>query len=262
MADRIVVLDGERESCQKARHCLEQAGYDVVTVSSRFSVEEVLASQPALIVISSILPQVSGLALCRQIRRHPQEGSTPILILTPAGGEEENCAALEAGADGCLAKPVSTRELLAWVKSGLRRTPRPFPSDAWDIVIDHGAMKLSVRGVDVITTTLEFRLVDYFARHRGRALSRDVLLDAVWGETQFVTPRSVDACIRRLREKIEPDVASPSYLKTVRGIGYRFDASVFWPNPRENCNCPACASSNLRTPEARAIRLVGREAAS
>jgi len=253
MADRIVVVDGERESCQRVRRCLEQAGYDVLTFSARFGIEELLVAQPSLILISAVLPNGSGLAVCKQIRRHGRLGSTPILILTAGTGEDQSCAALEAGADSCLAKPFSSRELLAWVKSALRRCVRSFPVEASDILIDHSAMKLSVRGTEVVTTTLEFRLIDYFARHRGRALTRDVLLDAVWGETQFVTPRSVDACIRRLREKIEPDVNTPSYLKTVRGIGYRFDAVVVWPNPQKDCNCPACAPSHARVAETKSL---------
>jgi DNA-binding winged helix-turn-helix (wHTH) protein len=103
-------------------------------------------------------------------------------------------------------------------------------------------MKLSVRGSDVPTTSLEFRLIEYLARHRGQVFTRDLLLDAVWGETQFVTPRSVDACIRRIREKIEPDRNTPTYLKTVRGVGYRLDAQTSWHfTSSEGCDCPACA---------------------
>jgi DNA-binding response OmpR family regulator len=148
------------------------------------------------------------------------------------------------------------------VQAALRRAVRPFPVGPADIVIDHSAMKLSVRGSDVVTTTLEFRLVDYLARHRGHAFTRDVLLDAVWGEMQFVTPRSVDACIRRVREKIEPDLASPTYLKTVRGIGYRFDAVAVWPTPGESCTCVACAPPNGRTTQTRPFKLLRGKAAS
>jgi two-component system phosphate regulon response regulator PhoB len=105
---------------------------------------------------------------------------------------------------------------------------QPHHAEDTDILIDRGAMKLCVRGAEVTTTSLEFRLVDYLALHPGRVFTRDVLLDAVWGEMQFVTPRSVDACIRRVRRKIEPDKARPTFLKTVRGVGYRFDAVAGW----------------------------------
>jgi len=224
MADLILVVDGESDVCRTAKHCLEEAGYVVRTFSTIAGVEEALATRPSLMLVSAMLPDGSGLDLCRQIRRNPAQAGTPIIILTVGTSEELSCAALEAGADNLLAKPFGSRELMARVQAALRRVVRPFPVGPADMVIDHNAMKISVRGADVVTTTLEFRLVDYLARHRGHAFTRDVLLDAVWGEAQFVTPRSVDACIRRVREKIEPDLSSPTYVKTVRGIGYRFDA--------------------------------------
>jgi DNA-binding response OmpR family regulator len=262
MGDLIFVLDDESDVCRLARHCLKDAGYVVRTFSTVVSIHEELDSQPSLLLISATLPDGSGLDLCRAIRRHPVQASTPVIFLTAGGEEEQSCAALEAGADSCLAKPFSPRELMARVQAALRRVVRPFPVGPADIVIDHSAMKLSVRGKEVVTTTLEFRLVDYLARHRGHAFTRDVLLDAVWGETQFVTPRSVDACIRRLREKIEPDVTSPTYIKTIRGIGYRFEAVAVWPTPGKTCNCVACARSNGRTTHSRSLRLLKREAAS
>jgi len=109
------------------------------------------------------------------------------------------------------------------------------------MVIDTWSMKLLVHGIEVPTTTLEFRLIEYLARHRGQVFTRDFLLDAVWGEMQFITPRSVDACIRRIREKIEPDRSKPALLKTVRGVGYRWDARTAWKSAETlNCDCHAC----------------------
>jgi len=120
--------------------------------------------------------------------------------------------------------------------------PHPLPTEVPDIVIDYAAMKLSVRGSEVPTSPLEFRLIDYLARNRGRICPRDMLLDAVWGRMEFVMPRSVDACIQRLRRKIEPQRGRPTYLKTVRGIGYRFDANATWPVPTISCTCRACST--------------------
>lgn len=262
MADLIVVVDGEFDVCRLAQRCLEEAGYAVRTFSSVVGIEEALVSRSSLMLISATLPDGSGLDLCRRIRRNPVQASTPVILLTASTGEEQSCAALEAGADNFLAKPFSPRELMTRVQAALRRLVRPFPLGPADIVIDHSAMKLSVRGSDVVITTLEFRLVDYLARHRGHALTRDVLLDAVWGEMQFVTPRCVDACVRRVREKIEPDVASPTYLKTVRGIGYRFDAVAVWPTPGESCNCVTCAPLNGIETQTRSLKLLRRKAAS
>ena len=115
-----------------------------------------------------------------------------------------------------------------------------------EIVIDTWAVRLLVRGVEVPTTALEFRLLEYMARHRGHVFTRDFLLDAVWGELRFINPRSVDVCIRRVRGKIEPDISSPTYLKTVRGVGYRFDGVVVWPASAKKCNCALCAPSTAR----------------
>jgi DNA-binding response OmpR family regulator len=152
---------------------------------------------------------------------------------------------LECGADDYVCKPFTSRELMTRVQGALRRTPpKPIPMpEPTDIVIDKAAMKLSVRGNEVPITALEFRLIDYFAQHRGQVFTRDVLLDAVWGEMQFVSPRSVDACIRRVREKIEPEKKHPTYLKTIRGVGYRFDAVAEWPTAEEPCKCTACMAA-------------------
>jgi len=128
----------------------------------------------------------------------------------------------------------------------LRRSPQPGAAgsgDTADLVIDSWAMKLFFRGTEIATTSLEFRLIEYLARHRGQVFTRDVLLDAVWGDVQFVTPRSVDACIRRIRQKIEPDRKRPTMLKTIRGVGYRLDAATLWRSAtNEDCNCPACSA--------------------
>lgn len=133
---------------------------------------------------------------------------------------------LELGADDYITKPFSTRELLARVKAVLRRFERPSaPSmiEFDDIAIDASAMQLRVGGQLMTTTATEFRLLEYLARHPGRVFSRDHLLDAVWGDARFVTPRSVDVYVRRIREKIERDAEDPRYLITVRGAGYRFE---------------------------------------
>jgi two-component system phosphate regulon response regulator PhoB len=133
---------------------------------------------------------------------------------------------LELGADDYITKPFATRELVARVKAVLRRFERPnAPSlvKFEHIEIDASAMQLRVHGELVTTTATEFRLLDYLARHPGRVFSRDHLLDAVWGDARFVTPRSVDVYVRRIREKIEEDAETPRYLKTMRGAGYRFE---------------------------------------
>src|SRR5262249_22791877 len=160
--------------------------------------------------------------------------------LIAGANEEDRIRGLEYGADDCISKPFSPGEFVARVQATLRRATSALPAakGSAEIVIDRSAMKLSVRGNEITTTTLEFRLIDYLACHQGRVFTRDLLLDAVWGDMQFVTPRSVDACIRRIREKIEPDRAKPTYLKTIRGVGYRLDAGAAWHSAaKEDCDC-------------------------
>ena len=173
-----------------------------------------------------MVPGGDGLDICRRLRAHPALSTTPIIFLTARAGENDRVLGLELGADDYITKPFSTRELLARVKAVLRRFERPSSPSVItfdDVVIDANAMQLKVRGALTTTTATEFRLLDYLARHPGRVFSRDHLLDAVWGDARFVTPRSVDVYVRRIREKIEIDAEDPRYLKTVRGAGYRFE---------------------------------------
>jgi two-component system phosphate regulon response regulator PhoB len=152
--------------------------------------------------------------------------ATPVIFVTAKGAETDRIVGLELGADDYVSKPFSPRELVARVKAVLRRFERPLePSvlDAGELRIDSGAMVLTVRGRPVATTATEFRLIDFLMRHAGQVFTRDQVLDAVWRDTQYVTPRSVDVYIRKLREKIERDPEDPRYIKTVRGAGYRFE---------------------------------------
>ena len=183
--------------------------------------------RPTLFILDIMVPGRDGLELCRQIRQTPLLSSTPVIFLTAKSGEADRILGLELGADDYIPKPFSPRELVARVKAVLRRFERPLSQSllkVGEIEIDPNAMTLTVRGQLVGTTATEFRLLDYFARHSGRVFSRDQLLDSVWRDTAYVTPRSVDVYVRRIREKIEPDPESPRYLKTVRGAGYRFEA--------------------------------------
>ena len=228
MRELIFVLQNEPGQTSAGR-ALEEAGYSVRSLSSISTLDEKQRLQTSLLVVDATRSSSVGVETCCHVRQSAVLSRLPLVVLT-ANREEDRFKVLQAGADDCVGEPFTPRELVARVQSVLRRAPRissPQSQNA-DIVIDRGAMKLSVRGAEVTTTSLEFRLVDYLALHPGRVFSRDVLLDAVWGEMQFVTPRSVDACIRRVRRKIEPDRMRPTYLKTVRGVGYRFDAVARW----------------------------------
>jgi DNA-binding response OmpR family regulator len=188
---------------------------------------EAARERPAVFILDIMLPGGDGLDLCRRIRQDRALGMTPIIFLTAKSGEADRVLGLELGGDDYITKPFSGRELVARVRAVLRRFERPLQPAllrTGDLAIDAGAMTLTVKGKIVRTTATEFRLLDHLARNAGHVFTRDQLLDAVWRDTQYVTPRSVDVYVRKLREKIEPDPENPVYLKTVRGAGYRFEA--------------------------------------
>src|SRR5277367_5426790 len=224
----IFVVEDEEDIARLISHNLQAAGFDVQSfVSGGSVVSEALRETPALFLLDVMLPGADGFELCRQIRQTPALSSTPVIFLTAKTAEADRVKGLELGGDDYITKPFSPRELVARIRSVLRGLGQaPAASEVLrlgDLEIDISSMTVQVQGRNVLTTVREFRLLEYLATHRGRVLTRDQLLDAVWKETPFVTPRSIDVYIRRLREKIEPDPRRPQYLKTLRGIGYRLE---------------------------------------
>ena len=224
----IFVVEDDPDISRLVRHHLEGGGFAVkVFATGGAVIGESEKQNPVLFLLDIMVPGKDGLELCRQIRQTPTLASIPVIFLTAKSGEADRILGLELGADDYIPKPFSPRELVARVKAVLRRFERPLsqaPVRVGEIEIDPGAMTLKVRGSLITATATEFRLLDYFARHLGRVFTRDQLLDSVWRDTAYVTPRSVDVYVRRIREKIEPDPENPRYLKTVRGAGYRFEA--------------------------------------
>ncbi|HEY1462179.1 MAG TPA: response regulator transcription factor [Terriglobales bacterium] len=228
MKPSIYVVEDDPDISRLVRHHLEAAGYAVRLFPTGSTViGESERQKPSLFVLDIMVPGKDGLELCRQIRQTATLAPIPVIFLTAKSSEADKVLGLELGADDYISKPFSPREFVARVKAVMRRFERPLPNTpvhVGEIEIDPGAMTLSVRGQMITTTATEFRLLDYFARHVGRVFTRDHLLDSVWRDTAFVTPRSVDVYVRRIREKIEVDPETPRYLKTVRGAGYRFEA--------------------------------------
>jgi two-component system phosphate regulon response regulator PhoB len=223
----IFAVEDDADISRLVRHHLEAAGYVVRTfAASPGVIAEAEKQAPSLFLLDIMLPGSDGLELCRRIRQTSSLAMTPVIFLTAKASESDKVIGLELGADDYIPKPFSPRELVARVRAVLRRFERPLaPSmvKAGDIEIDSGGMTLTVRGKLTQTTATEFRLLEYLARHPGRVFTRDQLLDAVWRDTHYVTPRSVDVYVRRIREKIEENPDDPRYLKTVRGAGYRFE---------------------------------------
>jgi DNA-binding response OmpR family regulator len=227
LTQTIFVLEDETDIARLVQHHLNAAGFEARLYHTPTNlIADAERKAPALFLLDIMVPGGDGLDICRRLRNHAGLSTVPIIFLTARAGEKDRVIGLELGADDYIIKPFSTRELVARIKAVMRRFDRlsaPSVVTFEDVVIDASAMQLSVRGEITPTTATEFRLLDYLARHPGRVFSRDHLLDAVWGDARFVTPRSVDVYVRRIREKIELDPENPRYLKTVRGAGYRFE---------------------------------------
>ena len=227
MSQIIYVLEDDHDIARLVQHHLEAAGFAARLYSTPTRlIPDAERQPPALFLLDIMVPGGDGLDVCRRLRSHPGLSSVPIIFLTARAGENDRVLGLEMGADDYITKPFATRELVARVRAVLRRFERPDSISVIrfeEVVIDANAMQLTVRGQVTTTTATEFRLLDYLARHPGRVFSRDHLLDAVWGDARFVTPRSVDVYVSRIREKIEADPENPLHLKTVRGAGYRFE---------------------------------------
>ncbi|MEQ8789405.1 MAG: response regulator transcription factor [Pirellulaceae bacterium] len=200
-------------------------GYGVrVAEDGRRGLAEALSEPADLILLDIMLPLINGYEVCQEVRR--QSLDSTIIMLTAKGQEDDIVRGLELGADDYVTKPFSIRELLARAKALLRRKHAP-PADVHrfgDCTLDLAAHKLYREGREVELTTKEFRLLRHFVARAGRALTRRDILDAVWGDSVIVTARSVDRCVTTLRGKIESDPRRPTFIRTIRDVGYRFES--------------------------------------
>lgn len=225
---RVLIIEDDKDIVELVRYNLEMEGFRVSSSADGASgLAQVKKSPPDIVILDLMLPRLGGLEICKELRRDANLPRLPILILTARGEEADRVVGLEMGADDYVTKPFSPRELVARVKALLRRAepvePPPTVIEMDGLVMDPASYRVTRFGDAISLSTLEFRLLYYLASHPNRVFSRDRLLDAIWGAERFVTPRSVDVYIRRLREKIEPDPDQPAHLKTVRGAGYLFE---------------------------------------
>ena len=223
---RVLVVEDETSLADSVRYSLEREGFTVTLAQDgRRALERFHAESPALVILDLMLPEIPGLDVCRQIR---QVSDVPIVIVTAKDSEAEKVAGLELGADDYVTKPFSVRELVSRVRANLRRvgmSERREPEE----VLASGNVRMDVSrhevrvGEDIVDfPPKEFDLLEAFLRRRGRLLTRDFLIEEVWGPDYFGDTKTLDVHVKRLRQKIEADPHRPVQLLTVRGLGYRF----------------------------------------
>ncbi len=222
---RILVVEDEPNMVAGLRDNFEFEGYEVITAGDGIEgLRRALEESPDLVVLDVMMPRLSGLEVCKQLRA--QRASIPIIMLTARGQELDKVVGLELGADDYVTKPFSIRELLARVKAMLRRTavvPKHQDQHSFgNVEVDLRRRRVLRSGKALEVSSKEFELLTYFICHSGETLSRDRLLEEVWGYENYPTTRTVDTHLVRLRQKLEPDPEQPQYFLTVHGTGYRF----------------------------------------
>jgi DNA-binding response OmpR family regulator len=220
---RILVVEDDRDIGELVCRYLEKASFRAELVSSgRDAVAALAAGPPDLLILDLMLPHIDGLEICRVVRANDKTAAIPVIMLTARGEESERIVGLEVGADDYIAKPFSPNELVARVRALLRRTHRGVAKAAsvayGPIVVDGESHTVSLKGKSVTLTAKEFLLLEYLLKHKGRVLSRDVLLTDVWGYRYTGGTRTVDVHVRRLREKL-PVLGDA--LVTVKQFGYK-----------------------------------------
>jgi DNA-binding response OmpR family regulator len=223
---RILLVDDEQSIQTLLSYPLRKDGYHVTSATDgREALQRFDEARFDLVILDLMLPKLDGVEVCRELRARSQ---VPIIMLTAKGSETDKVAGLEVGADDYITKPFSMREFRSRVKAALRRSrmagepPEEEAIDHGDLKIDFGRRMVTLRDQEIRVTYVEFEILGALARSPGRVLSRETLLEHVWGDSEYRDPRTVDVHIRHLREKLEADPKDPEFLFTVRGVGYRF----------------------------------------
>jgi two-component system alkaline phosphatase synthesis response regulator PhoP len=222
---KILIVEDEPNMVAGLRDNFEFEGFQVSTAMDGVEgLEHALKNSPDLVILDVMMPRMSGLDVCKQLKA--KRPSIPIIMLTARGQEVDKVVGLELGADDYVTKPFSIRELLARVKAVLRRTQTlPQEKDRYsfgDVEVDLHGHQVRRSGKEIEFSGKEFELLKYFLCHSGQTLSRDRLLDEVWGYEHYPTTRTVDTHIVRIRQKLEPIPDDPRYFLTVHGVGYKF----------------------------------------
>ena len=223
---RILLVDDEQSIQTLLSYPLRKDGYHVTSaLDGSEALQRFEDGRFDLVILDLMLPRLDGVEVCRQLRSRSQ---VPIIMLTAKGSETDKVAGLEVGADDYITKPFSMREFRSRVKAALRRsrmgpeTTEEGSIESGDLSIDFDRRMVTLRDEEIGVTYVEFEILGALARSPGRVLTRETLLEHVWGDSEYRDPRTVDVHIRHLREKLEGDPKDPEFLFTVRGVGYRF----------------------------------------
>ena len=223
---RILLVDDEQSIQTLLSYPLRKDGYHVTSaLDGGEALQRFEEGRFDLVILDLMLPRLDGVEVCRQLRSRSQ---VPIIMLTAKGSETDKVAGLEVGADDYITKPFSMREFRSRVKAALRRsrmggeTAEEEAIESGELTIDFGRRMVTLREDEVRVTYVEFEILGALARSPGRVLTRETLLEHVWGDSEYRDPRTVDVHIRHLREKLERDPKTPELVQTMRGVGYRF----------------------------------------
>lgn len=223
----ILIVEDETDIVTLLRYNLEKEGFRTIAASDGEEALLLAGEQtPNLLLLDWMLPLMSGLEVCRQLRRNPKTRDIPVIMLTARGEEADRVRGLNSGADDYITKPFSPTEMVARIRAVLRRATPGLSDETLefsDVVMDLAAHRVRRAGRDVHLGPTEFRLLRHFMQHPGRVFSREQLLDVVWGHDVYVEPRTVDVHIRRLRKALNDD-ADSDLIRTVRSAGYALDA--------------------------------------
>jgi phosphate regulon transcriptional regulator PhoB len=226
---KILIVDDEQDIADLVSYNLEKEGYTTIKAYDGGDVLKTVKTQkPDLLILDLMLPRMNGLDICRAIRANSETAHLPIIMLTAKADEVDKIIGLEIGADDYMTKPFSVKELIARVRTVLRRIQegkKPAIKETFEfdgLAINYASCAVAVDGRPVTLSPTELKLLFFLSRNPGRVYSRDQILDHVWGDDTFITDRAVDVHIRRLRSQIEKDMDHPRYILTVRGFGYRF----------------------------------------
>jgi len=224
---KILIIEDDPTILRVVKDNFTTRGYRVqIARDGEEGLDAALNGRPDLIILDIMLPKINGFEICRAVRAEKLE--MPILMLTAKGQEEDIVRGLELGADDYITKPFSMRELMARAQAFLRRQQAGASVcyEFGNCRLDTESHQLFKDDIEVPLTNKEFRLLEFFLQHPGRAFTRDSIMNAVWGNTVMVTARSVDRCVTTLRSKIEPDPQRATFIHTIREIGYRFETGL------------------------------------